>query len=116
MGLTDDDKQWFSNMVSDAVSSSEKRLATAIADSDKRGGAELAAVKAELAAVKAELSEVKAELSASIERVETSLLTEFHKWASPLEMRMRSHSATLRTLDLELEAISDRVTKLEPPH
>jgi hypothetical protein len=50
-----------------------------------------------------------------IERVETTLLTEFHKWASPVEMRMRSHAATLRTLDIEIEAIGDRVTKLEKP-
>jgi hypothetical protein len=35
---------------------------------------------------------------ARIERVETSLLTEFHKWASPLEMRVRSHASTLRAL------------------
>ena len=30
-----------------------------------------------------------ATLAASIERVETSLLTEFHKWASPAEMRIK---------------------------
>jgi chromosome segregation ATPase len=54
-------------------------------------------------------------VEAKIERVETSLLTEFHKWASPLEMRVHSHSATLRALDLELEAVSDRVKKLERP-
>src|ERR1700685_887441 len=35
-------------------------------------------------------------LMAAIERVETSLLTEFHKWASPLEMRVRSHSTNPR--------------------
>ena len=50
-----------------------------------------------------------------LERIETSLLTEFHKWASPLEMRRRSHTATLRALDLELEAVSVRVEKLESP-
>ena len=48
-----------------------------------------------------------------LERVETTLLTEFHKWASPVEMRQRSHSAALRALDTEVEAIADRVTKLE---
>jgi hypothetical protein len=55
-------------------------------------------------------------IAEQLERVETTLLTEFHKWASPLEMRVRSHSATLRALDLEVEALSDRV-KLEgnPP-
>lgn len=45
--------------------------------------------------------------------VETTLLTEFHKWASPTEARLRAHAATLRALDLDLEALSDRVQKLE---
>ena len=48
-----------------------------------------------------------------LEKVETSLLTEFHKWASPVEMRQRSHSAALRALDVEVESIADRVAKLE---
>jgi hypothetical protein len=52
-------------------------------------------------------------IAAQLERVETALLTEFHKWASPVEMRVRSHSAALRAIDLEVEAVSDRVTKLE---
>ncbi len=53
-----------------------------------------------------------------VERVETSLLTEFHKWASPVEARQRSHTAALRALDVEMEALSDRVKKLEagPPN
>jgi hypothetical protein len=55
-------------------------------------------------------------LIARIEAVETSLLTEFHKWASPLEARMRTHTAALRAIDLEIESLSDRVAKLEPPH
>jgi hypothetical protein len=50
---------------------------------------------------------------AQLERVETKLLTEFHKCASPIEMRVRSHSAALRAIDIEVEAVSDRVTKLE---
>lgn len=56
-----------------------------------------------------------AKVHARIEHVETSLLTEFHKWASPLEMRVRSHSLALRALDLETEALAERITKLEPP-
>jgi hypothetical protein len=34
-----------------------------------------------------------------LEKVEATLLTEFHKWASPLEMRQRSHFAAIRALD-----------------
>ena len=45
--------------------------------------------------------------------METSLLTEFHKCASPMEARQRTHTATLRALDAEMEYVSDRVTKLE---
>jgi hypothetical protein len=52
-------------------------------------------------------------IRSELERVETTLLTEFHKWASPVEMRQRSHSAAIRALDTEVEALSDRVTKLE---
>ena len=48
-----------------------------------------------------------------LEHVETTLLTEFHKWASPLEARQRTHSAALRALDVEMEQMDDRVKKLE---
>ena len=48
-----------------------------------------------------------------LEKVETTLLTEFHKWASPLEMRQRSHAAALRALDEEVESLSDRLKNLE---
>jgi hypothetical protein len=48
-----------------------------------------------------------------LERIDTSLLTEFHKWASPTEARQRTVSAALRAIDLEMEALQDRVTKLE---
>jgi hypothetical protein len=47
------------------------------------------------------------------ERVETALLTEFHKWASPVETKLRSHSAVLRSVDVDLEALAHRVNKLE---
>jgi len=62
------------------------------------------------------LEQLEREKQAMLERlegVETKLLTEFHKWASPVEMRVRSHSAALRAMDIEVETIADRVTKLE---
>jgi hypothetical protein len=37
-----------------------------------------------------------------LENVETTLLTEFHKWGSPVELRQRSHAAALRALDAEI--------------
>ncbi len=51
--------------------------------------------------------------SERLEKVETTLLTEFHKWASPVELRQRSHAAALRALDTEVEALSDRLKNLE---
>jgi TRAP-type C4-dicarboxylate transport system substrate-binding protein len=91
MGLTDDDKQWIQDAMrreTGRVESKLERVQTALDDKIER-------------------------LDAKVERVETSLLTEFHKWASPVEMRQRSHAATLRTLEMELESLSDRVKKLE---
>jgi len=55
----------------------------------------------------------KSWIAEQLRTIETSLLTEFHKWASPTELRQRSHAAALRALDLEMEALSDRVAKLE---
>ena len=42
-------------------------------------------------------------ISSRLERVETVLLTEFQKWASPVELRQRSHAPALRALDAEME-------------
>ena len=52
-------------------------------------------------------------LEERLEKLETTLLTEFHKWASPVELRQRSHAAALRAHDAEMEALNDRVKKLE---
>jgi hypothetical protein len=46
-----------------------------------------------------------------LDRVETKILTAFHQWASPLEARMRTHSAAIRAMDLEIEQIDDRLKK-----
>ena len=40
---------------------------------------------------------------ADVGRVETALLTEFHKWASPADMRAKSHALAIRAMDLELD-------------
>ena len=50
-----------------------------------------------------------------LEGMETRLLTEFHKWASPMEARIRTHTATLRAIDAEMEQLNDRMTNLEGP-
>ena len=60
-----------------------------------------------------QLGEDRNRITEEIRAVETSLLTEFHKWASPSEARQRTHAAALRAIDLEMESLSERVAKLE---
>jgi hypothetical protein len=59
------------------------------------------------------VASLKAYVNERSEQVETKLLTEFHKWASPAEARNRTISAALRAIDLEMEALADRVGALE---
>ena len=54
-------------------------------------------------------------ITEQLERVETRLLTEFHKWASPVELRQKSHAAAIRAMDAEIESLGDRVKRLEEP-
>ncbi len=48
-----------------------------------------------------------------LEKVETRLLTEFHKWASTYEPRVRGVASLARTLDERMEALETRVSDLE---
>ena len=41
------------------------------------------------------------------------MLTEFHKWASPIEARMRSHREAIPALDIEGEAITDALNEVK---
>ena len=59
------------------------------------------------------VSNLKDYVNQRCEQVETSLLTEFHKWASPAQAGNRTIAAALRALDLEMEAHDDRIKKLE---
>lgn len=52
-------------------------------------------------------------ITEQIRTVETSLLTEFRKWASSSEAHQRTHAAALRAIDLKMESLSERVAKLE---
>ena len=52
-------------------------------------------------------------ISQRLEKVDTTLLTEFHKWATPVELRQRSHAAAFRALDAEVESLADRLKTLE---
>jgi len=48
-----------------------------------------------------------------IERAETTLLTEFHKWARTHEVRSRGVSAAVVGFDERLSIIEDRLSELE---
>jgi hypothetical protein len=63
-----------------------------------------AGLKDYLEALEARLNAKIERVDPKIEKVETTLLTEFHKRASPPGMRLRSHAATLRALDIEMES------------
>jgi hypothetical protein len=97
--LTDEDKQWFANHIAERIAESEERMSARIAQTEER--------------ISARVAQTEERMSARIEKTETALLTEFHKWASPVEMRQRTHAAAFRAIDAEMEALSDRVKKLE---
>jgi hypothetical protein len=102
MALTEEDKNWIATL----VRGSADATAALIRESERRTADATAAL----------IRESERRTAGAIEATETKLLTAFHQWASPMEARMRTHTAAIRALDLEFEALSDRVDKLEPPH
>jgi len=60
-----------------------------------------------------DLTALEARLAALIERVETTLLTEFHKWAQTYEIRARGVSTLVHTFEERLGIIEERVSALE---
>jgi len=49
--------------------------------------------------------EEKQWINQRLENLETTWLTECHKWASPVESRQRSHAAVPRARDSEVESL-----------
>lgn len=47
------------------------------------------------------LATPESRLMAALEHLETSVVTEFHKWAGPVEMRAHTHSTAIRAADLD---------------
>lgn len=64
-------------------------------------------------ATKADIARLERVLEDKLEGMETRLLTEFQKWASPNEARQRRYSAQLREFEAQLEYMEDRIRKLE---
>jgi X-X-X-Leu-X-X-Gly heptad repeat protein len=99
MSIVDEDKEGLEGRLT-RLEAGQARL--------EAGLAKLEAGLAKLTTGLAKLATVEA-----VRDVETALLTEFHKWSSPVEMRIRTHASAMRPLDLQIEAIADRVTRLE---
>jgi len=98
MKLDGEDKEWLGSLFS--------RLDGKIEAVDRKADAVANRLEAKIDSLESRLDE-------KIERTETRLLIEFHKWASPLDQRMRAHKAQFRAIELELEALADRIAKLE---
>ena len=59
------------------------------------------------------LERIERKFDEKLEGMETRLLTAFHEWASPVALRLDSNRAALRTFDIELETLQNRVKKIE---
>ncbi len=86
--LTDDDKKWIAAEISTQIAASEDGMGAPIAAYGER-------------------------IVARLDKFQTTLIAEFHKWALPVSDDPRIDGAALRTMDLELEALQGRVEKLE---
>lgn len=141
MGLTQEDKEWMQGQIgairSDLTSQIEANRLDLISQiglvrSDLTSkmekihleltsdiGAVRSAVTSESVATRLDLQSridvLRQEFDEKLERMETKLLTAFHKWASPTELRLSSHSTAMRAIDLELENLRERIRRLEPP-
>lgn len=73
-------------------------------------------MESRLAEMRTELTEVRTELTemhAKIERVETSLLTAFHGWARPTEIKFRASNAKVEAFGIQISGFDERVNLLE---
>ena len=103
MTFTQEDQEWFVSTITSIVKT-EFRVESARLDSridalDKK--------------VSGSIDTLDEKLSERIERVETSLLTPFHKWSGPVDLRLQSHTLAIRALDLEAAAVKERLEALE---
>ena len=71
------------------------------------------ATKAEVKEVRAELQDARTELLERIEKVETTLLREFRKWAVSFESRFRANEVLIGGFNERLIALEERVSDIE---
>lgn len=69
--------------------------------------------KSDELATKADLADVKTELLERLEKVETTLLKEFHKWAQITETRIRVNETLSFGLSDRMASLESRVRDLE---
>jgi hypothetical protein len=95
----------------------EERLSARVQKLEARLSVRLQELEARLnARIDHAVAACETRLEDRIRDAETNLLTEFHKWASPQEVRVRSHTSAINAVDAELEYLKDRVKKLEERH
>ena len=63
--------------------------------------------------VEASEQRLRDEIKEANHNLETKLITEFWKWASPVEARARGSRDTLHALELEVDSLKERMRKLE---
>ena len=71
------------------------------------------ATKADVQEVRAELQDVRTELLERIEKVETTLLREFRKWAVSFESRFRANEVLIGGFSERLASLEERVSDIE---
>ena len=111
--LTDEDRKWFEARLDADKQEYQKLLERYVRVTFERMDADKQEMMQRFQDVDRRFDTERAHTDERIEALETKLLAGFHKWASPIDSRIRTHSSMLRTLDLEFEALRDRVQKLE---
>jgi len=91
MQLTDEDRNWFTTLITTLISQSEARTTNQLTN-------------------QIHASEQRTALA--IEASENRLLVEFHKWASPLDTRVRAHGMAIGALEGEKSNYLDQAKKL----
>jgi hypothetical protein len=109
MSLTDQDRNW----IAEQLRETQAGIAGQLREVETRSVGLLREMETKLREMETKLREMETRFEIRIEQVETTLVTEFHKWASPAEARARTHAAALRAIDLEMEQLSGRSKALE---
>ncbi len=63
--------------------------------------------------IASQIAAAESRLEAKIERVETSLLTAFHGWARPTEIKLRTFTTQVTGFDERVSLLEERLTDVE---